>query len=370
MKNDDRTPETKKEERFRTEKAQTAVEARADAQWIAWGPFVFHAARSMRDLGILEELQKRRKKGASIEEVAEALGLSIYGVRVLMEAGLGMGLLFLNDADRYVLSKTGFFILNDRMTQVNMDFVQDVCYEGIQHLDESISKGRPEGLKVFGEWSSIYEGLSKLPEKAKESWFAFDNYYSAQAFEDLTPYVLEHDPDVIYDVGGNIGKFSLHVLQADPDVRVKIFDLPGQLEMARERLKEKGLEDRTEFRPIDLLDPDASLPKGADLIWMSQFLDCFSEDEILSILQRAREALNDGGVLLILETFWDRQRFEAGSFSLQQISLYFTAMANGNSQMYHSELMIEKVREAGLEVVNDVDDLGIGHTLLTCRKKD
>jgi len=34
------------------------------------------------------------------------------------------------------------------------------CYKGLFALDKSIENGKPEGLKVFGEWDTIYEGLS------------------------------------------------------------------------------------------------------------------------------------------------------------------------------------------------------------------
>ena len=48
-------------------------------------------------------------------------------------------------------------------------------------------------------------------------------------------------------------------------------------------------------------------------------------------------------------------------------SLYFTAMANGNSKMYHSDDMIRLVREAGLEVEEIHDGLGQGHSILVCK---
>jgi hypothetical protein len=47
-------------------------------------------------------------------------------------------------------------------------------------------------------------------------------------------------------------------------------------------------------------------------------------------------------------------------------SLYFTAIANGNSQMYRSETLLECVRAAGLRVEEEHDGLGVGHTLLVC----
>lgn len=346
-----------------------AFEAKSAAQRIAWAPFVFHSAKALRDLGILRFIEDQGKKGATIEEVAEHCNLSIYGARVLMEAGLGIELLIQPDEEHFAITKTGLYILDDTMTKANMDFVNDVCYDVIKHLQESIKTGKPEGLKEFGDWSTVYEGLSQLPEKVKDSWFKFDHYYSDLSFPEAIPYITKDNPEVIYDVGGNTGKFSMLLAKAAPDISITILDLPGQIEMANKNIKENNLEDQISFHPIDLLDKNLPFPKSADAIWMSQFLDCFSMEEIVSILLRAKEALNENGAIYIMETYWDRQPFEIGAFSLQQISLYFTTMANGNSQMYHSKNLIKCVHEAGLYIEEDVDEIGITHTLFKCRRK-
>jgi hypothetical protein len=103
---------------------------------------------------------------------------------------------------------------------------------------------------------------------------------------------------------------------------------------------------------------------------MSQFLDCFSKPEILSLLERAKQALSDSGSLYILETYWDDQKFEASSYSLHATSLYFTCMANGNSQMYHTKDMLELIEQAGLQVVESFPGIGLSHTLFRCTKKE
>jgi len=97
---------------------------------------------------------------------------------------------------------------------------------------------------------------------------------------------------------------------------------------------------------------------------MSQFLDCFSEDEIFSILVRAVQVMGKDTTLYIMETFWDRQKYEPASLCLTMTSVYFTVMANGNSKMYHSDDLIKLVNRAGLEVVNIHDGIGQGHTIL------
>ncbi len=151
-------------------------------------------------------------------------------------------------------------------------------------------------------------------------------------------------------------------------MHITIADLPQQLELARETIRKNNLADRVDFFAVDLLGESNALPGGHDAIWMSQFLDCFSEREIVSILKRTAQAMDDGSTLYILELFWDRQPNEAAAFCLQQTSLYFTAIANGNSQMYHSADLLRCIAESGLKVIEEHDQVGLYHTLLKCRR--
>ena len=345
---------------------KTTLQARLEAQQLAFGPMLFQAARVLRESGALEHLNRCGKQGATPEEVAEKVaGVSLYAARVLLEAGLAAGMLVLADG-RFCITKVGYLVLRDPMTRVNFDFVHDVCYQGMFRLEESLREGRPAGLEVFGTWPTIYEGLAQLPPHVRRSWFAFDHFYSDGVFESVLPIVFESRPARILDVGGNTGKFSLQCCAFDPEVRVTIVDHPGQLAAARENLRAHGVDERVDGHALDLLDPSAALPAGYDVYWMSQFLDCFGEAEIVSILERTAAAMHPSSRLFILETFWDRQRYEAGRFSVITTSLYFAAMANGNSKMYHSERMQACLAEAGLRVARIHDEIGVSHTLLCC----
>lgn len=349
---------------------KSAVEAKEEAQRIAFGPVIFQAAQAMRKNGLLKILRNAGKGGITVAEAAEKAGLSVYGTRVLLEAGLGMGACIVND-DKYAITKTGMFLLADPMTAVNMDFIDDVCYEGLASLEESVATGRPEGLKVFGDWHTIYEGLSRLPEHVQRSWFAFDHYYSDGSFPIVRKHVFTLGIRKMIDIGGNTGKWAISAVKHDPNVHITMMDLPGQLNVAKKRVTEMGLTDRISFHPVNILDEKEQFPKGHDAIWMSQFLDCFSEAEITSILKRCYDALDASGYLLIMENFWDCQKFAGAAFTLQMTSLYFTALANGNSQLYHSEVFKKCIYEAGFSIANQVDHIGeAGHTLLVCRKQD
>jgi ubiquinone/menaquinone biosynthesis C-methylase UbiE len=347
---------------------RTALEAVEHAQWIALAPFVFQATRVLRDSGILAALEQSRPAGLTQEQIAETAGMPAYGVRVLLEAGLGIGLVE-ETGDRYLPTRTVHFLLHDPMTRANLDFAQDVCYEGLARLPEAIREGRPVGLGVFGRWPTIYQALAQLPEKVRQSWFAFDHIFSDSAFPAALPLVLRRRPRRLLDVGGNTGKWAEHCVRNDPDIHVGIVDLPGQLRDARERLRAAGVADRVSFHEADLLQDGSPLPQGFDAIWMSQFLDCFSEAQITAILQRCRQVMAPDTRLFILEPFWDRQRYPVASFCLQMTSLYFTALANGTSQMYRSTTFLRCVEAAGFEVEEQHDHLGWSHTLLICRAR-
>jgi hypothetical protein len=345
---------------------KNVVQANLDAQKIAFAPIMFQAAKSLRNLGILDYLFNNDK--ATIETIATELNLSVYGVKVLLEAGLSLEMVYLKD-NEFILTKTGYFILRDKMTNINMDFTQDVNYLAINHLEASIVNGKPEGLKELGNWDTVYIGLSELPEKIKKSWFDFDHFYSDYTFPEIMPILFGNNPKSFLDVGGNTGKFSMQCAKYDPNVNITILDLPGQANVARKNITEAGFENRITAIDTNLLDNSIPFPKGYDIIWMSQFIDCFSLEEISGLFARAYEAMTDDASFYILETFWDLQKFQASTYSLHATSLYFTAVANGNSQMFHSKDILKVIEKAGFVVDEMHEIIGMSHTLIKCKKR-
>ncbi len=342
-----------------------ALDAQRFAQEIAFAPVVFQVSRLMVKWGIFQMLNEHNE-GLTMEEIVAKTKLSKYGVQVLLESSLTIGTILVKD-DKFFLAKAGWFLIHDDMVRVNMDFNHDVNYLGLFNLEEAILNGKPEGLKVFGQWKTIYEGLSQLPEQVQHSWFGFDHFYSDNSFKQALKIVFDNNNTrTLLDVGGNTGRWALQCVDYNSEVNVTIMDLPQQLRLMEKQVA--GLEgaDRINGFGANVLDNNTTFPKGFDAIWMSQFLDCFSEEEVCSILSRAAQSMSPNTKLYIMETFWDRQRFETASYCLAQISLYFTAMANGNSKMYYSQDMEKCVNKAGLKINEIYDGLGLGHSIMQC----
>ena len=349
---------------------KSAREAQKQAQMIAFGPIVFQISRIMLKWGIFEML-RFSDNGLTLDEVVEKTGKSNYAIKILLEASLSAGTVLIDtQTDRYTLSKTGWFLLNDKFDGINIDFNHDVNYIGMFDLETALEEGRPAGLKHFGDWPTIYEGLSSLPPQVQKSWFAFDHFYSDNSFAQALEVVFENKPKRLLDVGGNTGRWAMQCVAHDKDVNVTIMDLPQQLEMMRHCTQGQPGADRIDGYAANLLDESNKFPTQHhyDAIWMSQFLDCFSTEQIISILKRAAAIMDGNTRLYIMETFWDRQRYESAAFCLTMTSVYFTAMANGNSKMYHSDDMIQAIKEAGLSVETIVDNNGLGHSIVICKK--
>ena len=260
----------------------SAIDAQRLAQEIAFGPVVFQVSRLMVKFGIFEMLNNS-KNGLSLDEIIEKTKLSRYAVQCLLESSLTIGTVLLKD-EKFFLAKAGWFLIHDDMARVNMDFNHDVNYLGLFNLEEALLNGKPEGLKVFGTWKTIYEGLSQLPAQVQKSWFGFDHFYSDNSFKQALEIVFANRPRTLLDVGGNTGRWALQCVDFNNEVAVTIMDLPQQLEMMRAQTKGRNGAERIFGHGVDLLDKSVPFPTNFDAIWMSQFLDCFSEKKLPAFL--------------------------------------------------------------------------------------
>jgi hypothetical protein len=355
-----------------------AIDAKFEAQKLCFAPLSFQAVRALRELGILRNISDAGDAGLTRKEAAAASGLPVYGVGVLAEMALALGVLKLRadtsggppEEEKFVLGKIGWFLLEDDMTIANFDFVNDVCYQGAFKLKESIQEGKPRGLSVFGDqWATIYDALASLPRRARESWFNFDHFYSDIVFPEALPLVFETKPRRLFDIGGNTAKWAIACCAYDPAVAVTIIDLPAQIAAAQKNADAAGFSARISCCPGNILDAGTTLPPGADAIWMCQFLDCFPPEKIGLIMGKIRAAVPPDTDVYVLEPLLDKQRFEAAAYSLRATSLYFTCMANGSSKMYSFAELNATVESGGFKLQSARHDLGSNnYSLLRYRK--
>ena len=188
------------------------LQARAAAQHLAFGPIVFQAVRLLWKSGVLGIIEASADSGCTPQDAADKSEMSVYGIEVLCEVANSAGLI-MEAEGRYRVTKIGSVLLHDKLTQVNFDFVHDICYQGMYFLDEAIREGNPAGLKVFSDAQTIYQCVTDLPDVAQRSWYDFDHYYSDRAFSEALDIVFDQPVNQLLDIGGNTGKWALLCLE-------------------------------------------------------------------------------------------------------------------------------------------------------------
>ncbi len=110
----------------------------------------------------------------------------------------------------------------------------------------------------------------------------------------------------LLDVGGGSGTYTIAFLQAVPEMRATLFDLPEVIEMARERLNAEGLLERATL--VSGSFHLQELPGGHDLALISAIIHSNSPEENLDLYKKAFRALQPGGRILIRDHIMNSDR--------------------------------------------------------------
>ncbi|MEO6347268.1 MAG: SAM-dependent methyltransferase, partial [Aquaticitalea sp.] len=113
-----------------------AVDALQEAQKIAFAPFIFQTTVSLRKLGVFDLIFKERSNdGVTIQDISKTLSISEYGLSVLLEIAESYDIVLKDEDGKFELTKTGYFLNYNKTVEVNLNFTNDVCYQGLFHLN-------------------------------------------------------------------------------------------------------------------------------------------------------------------------------------------------------------------------------------------
>lgn len=99
------------------------------------------------------------------------------------------------------------------------------------------------------------------------------------------------------DIGGGSGSYTLAFLQASPEIRSTLFDLPEVIEIAKERIEAAGMTDRVTFEPGDFYND--SLPTGHDLAFLSAIIHQNSPEQNRALYSKIYHSLKPGGRIVV-----------------------------------------------------------------------
>ena len=168
----------------------------------------------------------------------------------------------------------------------------------------------------------------------------------------------------LLDLGGGAGSYSILLAQEHGELRSVVFDLPGVVEIAREVIAEHGLSERVTVQGGDYLADDVGA--GYDAILLSNMLHQEDRENCLALLRKAREALVDGGTLIVQAVFLNSAKDGPVWATLQ--SLLLLLLYQGG-RTYSLDETLELLVEAGFHdpVVERMSLLG-AESIILARK--
>ncbi len=246
------------------------------------------------------DLFSKVSQGAhTIAELGEALALPPSVADKLVTACAALGLLekrenaYYNsaEADRYLVRGSPRFYGDFLLFQARSEY--DTWKDMTAALRRPVSP------------TSLYHTMMQDPEIARGITVAGYNSSIAAGRKlarefDFSSYSL------FLDLGGGSGCYSIPACESHPGLRAIVFDFPNVIAVAEEFIAKAGLSDRITTRAGDFTVDE--LPRGADLVGVIGNLHAYSRDETESVIQRAFQAVEPGGSLIIIDYMLDNDR--------------------------------------------------------------
>jgi precorrin-6B methylase 2 len=186
-----------------------------------------------------------------------------------------------------------------------LEMANDRLYRFWGDLTEALKTGRPQNeVKQTGRgmFEELYDHPARLEQFMKAmSGASLTNFQAFIDTFDLSNY------KTLCDVGGASGQLCILAATRYPNLHCTSFDLPVVEPIARRCVGEAGLAERVATGSGDfLVDP---LPR-ADVITMGMVLHDWGLARKMQLIRAAYDALNDGGVLIVIEHLIDDARRE------------------------------------------------------------
>ena len=256
------------------------------------------------EIGLFTELAKG---SLDFETLAERLMLHPRSARDFLDSLVTLGMLE-RDGDRYSNTpETDLFLDRAKPSYVGglLEMANARLYSFWGSLTEALRTGQPQNEAKGGEedfFAAIYANPGRLEGFLKAmtgislgSAIAIANKFPWERYETFV------------DVGAAQGGLPVQVALTHDHLSGGGFDLPPVGPIFEEYVDSHGLSDRLQFYPGNFFEDP--LPT-ADVLVMGHILHDWGLEEKRLLLQKAYEALPEGGALVVYEALIDDERRE------------------------------------------------------------
>lgn len=249
-------------------------------------------------------------------------------MKTLLDAAASLRLLERRGDDRYGLGPLGAAMLGNPGLAAMVEH-HAALYDDLAD-PVALLRGESCGRKLARYWPYASEAApSELTREQVSPYTALMSASQPMVAEMVLAAYSFARHRCLLDVGGGDGSFLIAAGRQAPALQLRLFDLPGVAEIAREKFAAEKLGARASISEGSFLtDP---LPKGADVISLIRVVHDHDDDAVLALFARVREALPRDGVLVIGEPMSDASRVDSVS---AYFNLYLLAMGSGRPRSF------------------------------------
>jgi len=233
--------------------------------------------------------------GKTIEQVGKETGASERGLRIIMNALVGLELLKKDRKGKYSLTpESAAFLLSGKpATQAGFfaTFLPQLVSTWLS-LTDVVREGRP--VLAVNQEEPGTEFFSQLVENIIPM-----SYTGAKALGDHLKLAKTKDEVRVLDLAAGSGIWGIALAQKSPCLRVTAVDWAGMIPTTKRITQKFGVGDRFKFIEGDLLQADFG--DGYDVATLGHILHSEGEERSRQLLKKSLRALKPGGAIAIAE---------------------------------------------------------------------
>jgi SAM-dependent methyltransferase len=304
-------------------------------------------------LGIIDVLEDGPAAAAAI---AGRTGLSERGLVVLLDCLEPLGYVR-RDGESYALTERGQKFLS-RASPRNfraMMLLCDYTFESLNTLEQTLRAGGPSqsNLERFSpaQWEFFNQAMVELARTNKEEIASLIDVPASATR--------------LVDLGGGHGLYTIELCQRHPRLSGEIFDFAPVRDLLDKHVAEAGMGERVRLRDGDFM--KEPLGTGYDVALAFNIIHGFRPHENRDFFTRVRQALNPGGVFVVL----DQIRGMSGKTPLAKLtaaSLGLNLFHQAGGQSYPLEEVEQWSQAAGFRSIQLKRTRTPGFALILCRK--
>jgi 2-polyprenyl-3-methyl-5-hydroxy-6-metoxy-1,4-benzoquinol methylase len=316
-------------------------------------PLMIEAAIRHR---VFDALEKGAK---TINALCVETGTSPRGLRIVLNALVGLDLLSKDEVGRYALTKeSATFLISGKSSFHGAFFLltSEPMLSSWGKLHEIMRTGRPSHcINREGDGVAFFQQFV-------EDIFPI-HYAGAQALAKALDVSKAESPVSVLDLAAGSGVWSIPMAQHSPQVRVTAVDWPGIIAITQKVTARHGVADRYAFVAGDL--HKADFGQGHAIATLGHILHSEGEERSRQLLRKTFDALTPGGTIAIAEILVDAERRSAVPALIFAVNMLVNS---DQGDTFTFDEIRSWLHDAGFERVRTVEAPGLAPLLILATK--